>query len=58
MIIRKIIIEVIVPVFSDKIKRRKVTTLVVVRAIAPRENLEQINPAAMNIAADAASMAA
>lgn len=58
MIRRKLTIEVNVPIFSDKVKIRKVTVMVVVKAIMPRENLEQIKPAAMNITADIASIAA
>ncbi|ROM49081.1 hypothetical protein BK648_12910 [Pseudomonas poae] len=55
---RKIAIEAFVPISSDKIKRREVTMAVVVDAIIPRENLEQINPANMNMIAEMASMAA
>jgi hypothetical protein len=55
---RKLAIEAINPIFNDKMKRRKVTMIVVVKEIMPRENLEQIKPAAMNIAADIASTAA
>lgn len=55
MIRRKVATEVIVPIFNDKMPSKKVTAAVVVRAIMPRENLEQIKPAAMNITADMAS---
>ena len=58
MIRRKVTTEVMIPLFIDKIKRRKVTRMVVVKAMRPRENLEQIKPAIMNMPADIASMPA
>ena len=58
IISKKLIVEVMTPMFNDRIKRRGATIAVVVKAMMPRENLEQIKPAAMNITADIASTAA
>lgn len=58
MIIRKVAIEVIIPIFNDKTKRRNVTAMVVTKAMMPREDLEQTKPATINIPAETASTAA
>ncbi|BDB19413.1 hypothetical protein cym2001_27780 [Pseudomonas sp. CYM-20-01] len=47
-----------VPVFKDRVKSSAVTMRVVVTAITPSVNLEQIYPATINMAADMISTAA